>query len=63
MFHPQMKKLFGFIDTNRETFIQNLAEVIAIKSVSAWPEAREVRQMVLLEVCKSTDLARILQDC
>ena len=37
-----MKKFFGFVDENKETFIDNLAEAVAIKSVSAWPETREV---------------------
>ena len=36
-----MKKFFGFVDENKERFIDNLAEAVAIKSVSAWPEARE----------------------
>jgi hypothetical protein len=38
-----MQKLFGYIDSNRETFIENLSEAVAIKSVSGWPEAREAR--------------------
>ena len=37
-----MKKFFGFVDENKETFIDNLAEAVAIKSVSAWPETRGV---------------------
>ena len=37
-----MQKLFGFVDANREKFIQTLAEAVEIKSVSAWPETREV---------------------
>lgn len=36
-----MKKFFGFVDENKESFIDNLAEAVAIKSVSAWPETRE----------------------
>ena len=37
-----MKKFFSFVDENKENFIDNLAEAVAIKSVSAWPEVREV---------------------
>ena len=44
-----MKKFFGFVDENKETFIDNLAEAVAIKSVSAWPETREVRYALLHE--------------
>ena len=43
-----MKKFFGFVDENKETFIDNLAEAVAIKSVSAWPEQREVKLVVFV---------------
>ena len=45
-----MKKVFSYIDTNREKFINNLAEAVEIKSVSAWPETREVRTYELAMV-------------
>lgn len=37
-----MKKLFAYIDDQRENLIQNLAQAVEIKSVSAWPENRGV---------------------
>ena len=37
-----MKKFFAFVDENKDKFIDNLAEAVAIKSVSAWPEQRQV---------------------
>ena len=36
-----MKKFFSFVDENKDKFIDNLAEAVAIKSVSAWPEQRQ----------------------
>ncbi len=40
-----MDKFFAFVDENKEKFISNLAEAVEIKSVSAWPETREVRKL------------------
>jgi hypothetical protein len=31
-----LKKVFDYIDKNQDKFIDNLAEAVAIKSVSAW---------------------------
>jgi len=31
-----LKKIFAYIDQNKEKFIDNLAEAVEIKSVSAW---------------------------
>jgi len=36
-----------FIDSSQEVFIQRLAEAVAIRSVSGWPEVRgEVTRMI-----------------
>eukprot|EP00094_Tigriopus_californicus_P004222 TCALIF_04069-PA protein Name:"Similar to CNDP2 Cytosolic non-specific dipeptidase (Bos taurus)" AED:0.10 eAED:0.10 QI:464/0.8/0.83/1/1/1/6/123/500 len=35
-----MRKLFGYIDEQKENLIQALAQAVEIKSVSAWPENR-----------------------
>lgn len=38
---------FSYIDSNKEKFINNLKEAVAIKSVSSWPETRpEILKMV-----------------
>lgn len=31
-----LKKVFKYIDDNRDKWVQNLKEAVAIKSVSAW---------------------------
>ncbi|KAJ8298594.1 hypothetical protein KUTeg_022654 [Tegillarca granosa] len=42
-----LKKLFDKIDENQEKYIQRLAETVAIKSVSAWPQTRlDIGKMV-----------------
>ncbi|XP_060592099.1 cytosolic non-specific dipeptidase-like isoform X2 [Ruditapes philippinarum] len=42
-----MEALFGHIDKNADKYIKRLSDVVAIKSVSAWPETRpEIRKMV-----------------
>lgn len=51
-----MKKFFGFVDENKESFIDNLAEAVAIKSVSAWPETREasfIQELNMNDVCNT----------
>ncbi|XP_050718400.1 cytosolic non-specific dipeptidase-like isoform X3 [Eriocheir sinensis] len=42
-----LKKIFKYVDDNKERFIDVLREAVAIQSVSAWPEKRQeiVRQM------------------
>ena len=37
----QMKKFFAFVDEHKEEYIKNLGDAVEIKSVSAWPHARE----------------------
>ena len=44
MANADLKKIFGFVDDNKEKFIKTLGEAIEIKSVSAWPQNREVRK-------------------
>ncbi len=42
-----MIKVFDYIDKNVDKWIDNLAEAVAIKSVSAWTETRpEIEKMV-----------------
>ncbi|KAL1394912.1 hypothetical protein pipiens_002964, partial [Culex pipiens pipiens] len=42
-----LKTLFSHIDANKAKYIAALAETVAIKSVSAWPESRpEIFRMV-----------------
>lgn len=42
-----MKEIFKYIDDNKDKWVDNLAEAIAIKSVSAWADSRsEVVRMV-----------------
>ena len=43
----EMKEVFKYVDDNKDKWIDNLAEAIAIKSVSAWADTRpEVDRMV-----------------
>lgn len=43
----ELDPVFKYIDANKEKFIGNLDEAVAIKSVSAWPETRsEIVRMV-----------------
>jgi nonspecific dipeptidase len=43
----EMKEIFKYIDDNKDKWVDNLAEAIAIKSVSAWADSRsEVVRMV-----------------
>lgn len=55
-----MDKIFAYVDANKSKFIDNLAQAVEIKSVSAWPECRpEIVKMVKwmgseLEKCGST---------
>lgn len=38
---------FSHVDANKEKYIKTLAEAVAIKSVSAWPDARpEIHKMM-----------------
>ena len=37
-----LKKVFSWVDDNKEKLIATLGEAIEIKSVSAWPDHREV---------------------
>lgn len=42
-----LKTLFSHIDANKDKYISALAEAVAIKSVSAWPDSRpEIQRMV-----------------
>lgn len=45
---PQpLPKLFKKIDENKQKYIQNLTDAVAIKSVSAWPQSRpDVKKMI-----------------
>lgn len=42
-----MEKLFAYIDQNKEKYIETLTEAVAIKSVSAWPQARDQCQEII----------------
>ncbi|XP_035672400.1 cytosolic non-specific dipeptidase-like isoform X2 [Branchiostoma floridae] len=42
-----LQKIFSYIDDHQEEYVKRLSDVVAIKSVSAWPEVRgEVIRMV-----------------
>jgi nonspecific dipeptidase len=45
--HENLVKIFKYIDDHQESYVDALREAVAIKSVSAWPDARpEVKKMV-----------------
>ncbi|EDO43252.1 predicted protein [Nematostella vectensis] len=47
MSSPVLQKVFEHIEKNEELYIKRLADAVAIKSVSAWPETRgEITKMV-----------------
>ncbi|XP_012256892.1 cytosolic non-specific dipeptidase [Athalia rosae] len=63
---PTLKKLFSYIDAHKSEYIENLREVVAIKSVSAWPDKRgEIVKMMqwaekkLVELGATTELVDI----
>jgi hypothetical protein len=37
-----LDKVLAEVDSRKEEFIKNLSDAVAIKSVSAWPETRDV---------------------
>lgn len=59
---------FSYIDNNKVNFIETLIEAVAIKSVSAWPQARDEcqrmidwtqRKMEVLNIsCKQVDIGK-----
>ena len=55
-----MEKIFEYVDNHKNQYIDNLAQVVAIKSVSAWPDHRpEIVKMIKwmgseLEKCGAT---------
>lgn len=52
-----LNKLFGFIDENREKYIETLREAVGIRSISNWPDARnECMRMVQWTATKLEDL-------
>lgn len=60
----QMKKLFAFIDEHKEEYIQNLADAVEIKSVSAWPHTRdEIVKMVELVGDRVKALGATIEYC
>lgn len=57
-----LKKLFDQIDKNQEKYITRLAETVAIKSVSAWPETRlDVGKMVQWTAKKLEELGATIE--
>ncbi len=47
MANEAMERVFEYIESNREKWIGNLSEAVAIRSVSAWKETRpEIDKMV-----------------
>lgn len=45
----ELEAIFSYIDSHEREYIQNLAEAVAIKSVSVWPETRnEITKMMQL---------------
>ncbi|XP_015586059.1 cytosolic non-specific dipeptidase [Cephus cinctus] len=54
---PTLVKLFGHIDQHKDEYVNNLRDVVAIKSVSAWPEKRsEIVKMIQWAEAKLKDL-------
>lgn len=62
---PQdLQVIFSYIDANKQRYIQNLREAVAIKSVSAWPETREdIVKMVHWTAKKLKDLGAEIEIC
>ncbi|KAJ8298794.1 hypothetical protein KUTeg_022854 [Tegillarca granosa] len=57
-----LKKLFDKIDENQEKYIKRLAETVAIKSVSAWPQTRlDIGKMVQWTAKKLEELGATVE--
>ncbi|GLH14508.1 hypothetical protein R5R35_006558 [Gryllus longicercus] len=37
----ELEEIFGFVDSHKSQYIDNLRDVVAIQSVSAWPKSRQ----------------------
>ena len=46
-----LEKVFQYVDEHQDLYVQRLSDVVAIQSVSAWPEKRQeiVRMMEHIE--------------
>ncbi|XP_072031333.1 cytosolic non-specific dipeptidase-like isoform X1 [Amphiura filiformis] len=56
-----LTKLFKLVDENEGKYIKRLADAVAVKSVSTWPETRsEVRRMVEIVAKMLTDLGGVV---
>ena len=52
----------SYIDANKQKFIKNLEEAVAIKSVSAWPDTRqEIFRMVKWAGAKLEELGACIE--
>ncbi|KAG7211449.1 hypothetical protein KM043_010733 [Ampulex compressa] len=59
---PTLQNLFNYIDGHKAEYIKNLADVVAIKSVSAWPDHRnEIIKMMKWAEVRLKDLGAVTE--
>ena len=64
MASPTLQKVFEYIDENKQSLIDHLAECVSVKSVSAWPECRPQCQEMMDHVAKIIeDLGGTVEKC
>jgi len=64
MASDKLQKVFNYIDEKKPDLIAHLAECVAIKSVSAWPETRDEIHKMMDHVAKMiTDLGGTVEKC
>lgn len=64
MASESLKKVLAYIDDNKQKLIDHLAECVAIKSVSAWPENRaEIQKMMDHVAVMIEDLGGSVEKC
>ena len=64
MASASLQKVFNYIDENKKSLIDKLAEYVSVKSVSAWPECRpECQEMMDLAAKMIEDLGGPVEKC
>lgn len=61
MASENLQNIFKYVDSNQDLYIQRLADAVAIKSVSAWPETRP--EIVKMVQSVADDLKKLGAEC
>ena len=64
MISPDLERVFQYVDDNKQKFIDHLAELVAVKSVSSWPHCRsECQRMMDIVADEITALGGSVEKC